>query len=83
MLKRCKEAVETCIPATWYCDGKADCPSGSDETQCSCTDWGTTECKGLFNATHCLPERWIQQGHPVCDNILDYENDGMSSKGIM
>ncbi len=33
-----------CIPVERYCDRVIDCPEGTDEADCSCTDWDMHEC---------------------------------------
>ncbi len=44
IMKRCEEDESRCLPVSWYCDGKAQCPDGSDEQSCSCEDWDLIQC---------------------------------------
>ena len=55
LFKRCKEDSLMCIPVFWYCDGKVDCPLGSDEEGCSCEQLGMIECFVTANDTTCMP----------------------------
>ncbi len=40
------------------CDGKADCPLGSDEAGCRCEAFDMTEGNTLSNNSVCLPPHW-------------------------
>ena len=44
IVRQCQEDRSTCIPEKKYCDKMADCPLGSDETGCNCTDLDMHEC---------------------------------------
>ncbi len=43
------------IPTFWICDGKNDCPLGTDEVECTCGDYNMIEGKTASNNTVCLP----------------------------
>lgn len=64
--QECKENSVECVPVFWYCDGKVDCPEGSDELECSCGDVDMVECLTQWNSKMCLPQSWICVGHPDC-----------------
>ena len=87
MLTKCEGDLDMCVPVSFYCDGKPDCQHGRDEMGCSCNDWGAIETRDHHNVSHCMPERWIQQDHPVCaeqchPNDLKSPEDHIISKGI-
>ena len=60
----CSEDRDVCVPMDWYCNGRADCPQGSDEENCGCEDLSLSVCNDHDQI--CLPEYWIQSNHPGC-----------------
>ena len=72
MLTLCSEDKDVCLPMDWYCNGRADCPQGSDEQNCDCEDLSLSVCNDHDQI--CLPEYWIQSNHPACskhESIVD------------
>ena len=52
-----------CIPLTWKCNGKPDCPTGEDEVACS------VSCPTghfLCSEGRCIPDTRICDGTPDC-----------------
>ena len=82
-MRRCEEYPSICLPVTWYCDGIAQCPLGSDEKNCSCTHWGLEQCflSEQTNIVHCVPRKWqeVNQSSHFCHTkdvkipVINYE----------
>ena len=66
-----------CLPSTWWCDGKVDCPQGDDEGMyCSYADCDPTEFQ-------CMSGKCIDMTYH-CDGQADCEDksDEVRSKGL-
>ncbi len=62
----CTEDSRKCVPISWLCNGKVDCPKGSDEQNCICKGDHMMECTLKNNRKECLPKSWICKGHVSC-----------------
>lgn len=62
MLTICSVDRNTCVPEAWYCEGRSDCPQGSDEVDCSCKDLNLTVCRA--SADICVPIQWGSHKQP-------------------
>ncbi len=60
IVRRCSENRSTCVPVEKYCNRIADCPRGSDEVDCSCTDLDMHECM-INGAKLCIFDEWIKK----------------------
>ncbi len=62
IVKKCKEDMGRCVSVKQYCDGIAQCPDASDETQagCTCEDWGLTSCT-VKDTGYCMNTNWVQK----------------------
>lgn len=67
--QRCEEDKKQCIPVFWYCNGKPDCPQGSDEFNCKCEQYNMRKCTTAANTTLCASDSWIYKGYISCQNI--------------
>ncbi len=77
MIRKCKDDNDICIPTEKYCNRQADCPSGSDESDCSCNDLGMTSCN-IEHAYFCVYNEWITNKNlsaHSCDEISDAANN--------
>lgn len=63
---QCSDGV-TCIPLSWRCDAKSDCPDRSDELDCTKAgkncDSHQFECK---ITQKCVPREWVCDGDYDC-----------------
>ncbi len=76
--QRCSENSGKCIPIFWHCNGKIDCPQGSDELNCPCEKYKMKECLIKTNISLCVPESWICNHHITC---LQYNQDNCQVPG--
>ncbi len=62
IVKNCQEDSSVCVSVKQYCDGIAQCPDASDETQagCTCEHWGMRSCNNEENQMkgYCLNPNW-------------------------
>ncbi|CAG0912210.1 unnamed protein product [Notodromas monacha] len=61
---KCPEDPSQCILKAWKCDGKADCPRGTDEWNCSCDGYRCSN--GL-----CIASKWRCDGYRDCSDGAD------------
>ncbi len=61
-LQRCNEYPGKCVPVFWYCDGKVDCPQGSDELDCDCAAFDMVNIESDAFGTKCYPPSWACLG---------------------
>ncbi len=69
ILKKCEEDQSKCLPVSWYCDGKSQCPAGSDEQSCTCEDWGLMECTNKtenIQGMICISKDWHMKNTLAC-----------------
>ena len=64
IVKKCQGDSGRCVSVKQYCDGIAQCPDASDETQaeCTCEDWDLVSCINNNNITshiNCLSAQWV------------------------
>ena len=65
----------SCIIPDQFCDRVANCPSGSDEVDCTCESYpGMITCPGADNCYECIPSLWVCDGHSDCPNASDEIN---------
>ncbi len=50
----------------WYCNGRANCPQGSDEQNCPCEKYSMKNCFMEPNVSLCVPESWICNHYITC-----------------
>ncbi|XP_064899919.1 low-density lipoprotein receptor [Columba livia] len=62
----------SCIPNSWVCDGRPECPEGDDETPETCRSLSCSpsqfRCGGLGR---CVPGSWRCDGHRDCEDGAD------------
>ncbi len=82
VIRRCTDDSDVCVPTEKYCDRHADCPSGSDESDCSCGAWGMISCD--IDGVHlCVYPEWIQIGNASadsCEKIVVTGNTELKNK---
>ncbi len=72
MMLKCPDSY--CVPWSYVCDGKWDCPAGFEENNASCGQ--TRNCSFLFKCTHsslCIHITEVCNGVPNCPAISDDE----------
>ncbi len=70
-VRKCAEDNSICVPMNKHCDRMADCPLGSDESDCSCTDLDMQYCK-INEARLCIFKDWEMDkiSIPICQNSM-------------
>ncbi len=60
VVRKCKEDESVCFPVEQYCNGKLDCPDGSDEADsgCTCQHWKMADCF-IQDQNLCVYEEWV------------------------
>ncbi|XP_065511045.1 low-density lipoprotein receptor [Caloenas nicobarica] len=62
----------SCVPSSWVCDGRPECPGGDDETPETCRSLSCSpsqfRCGGLGR---CVPGSWRCDGHRDCGDGSD------------
>ncbi len=77
----CQEDTNQCIPRIWRCNGRADCPQGSDEANCTCERQKMMPCTIEKNNTQCMPHSWICNEHVQCqENCTSTNGGGIGTK---
>ncbi len=57
-LQACQESSLVLIPVFWACDGKNDCPMGTDEVDCPCEMFDLIQMRTSSNNSACVPLKW-------------------------
>ena len=70
IVRKCPEENTVCVPVERYCNRVADCPDGSDETDCSCEDWNMHQSR-LEGINMCIYKQWFQNNSmdSMCDQL--------------
>ncbi len=72
VIGRCHESNEVCVPIEKYCDREADCPSASDEADCSCEEWNMISCKISGDFLYlCIYKEWRVRSDGTCEEMAE------------
>lgn len=60
-----------CIPASWKCDGNADCEDKSDESSTICTSHSCPDKHFRCDNAKCILKSWVCDGTDDCGDNSD------------